>query len=264
MKKKFFLFFLLQTLLCQQLNSAPLRTEGFRIQYGGMVDLPDGSYVQGSSNVGGLQPDYQINLQEPELKAFLERVKQVVESSQEISASVSQGMRDYAFDETIRTVRKLVQSALPEREYDAPPYLQVLSNHREQGMNIGLGSYLQCQAGVCRENALLMHFALKAAGIPNKFFYVKVDLISHREDHAIVVVELPNGRWIVDSFNDTFHGMNLDEIMKTEGQARTARPRVASFSESPPTTARIVRINSYPIFWIPEAPAKIKCETLFN
>lgn len=244
--------------------SAPSAPEGYLIKQGGLVDIPDGAYVQGSSTFGGIQPDYRIDLNDPDLKLFLEQVRGAVAKSFMIRSLEKVGLRRLANHKKIELVTALVQKALPQGAYDAEPYLRILEEHRLQNVDITLGSYLRCQAGVCRENALLTHQALKAVGVENRFVYVFANQYGGApEDHAIVVVEEKGVRWIVDPYNPNFHGRSLEDLMEPAG-SNTRTPRLASFATSKGDVARILRINSYPTYWIPEANGRLKCSSAFH
>ncbi len=214
-------------------NSAPSNPHDYIQAAGGFVDLPRGSYVEGSTKFGGIQPDYKI-ADDPDLDRFLAQVQKAVSQSKKIKLFEWLHLKNKVRAEKIAIVTDLVRAALPHYQYRSEPYLDVVEKYRREGIDINLGSYLQCKAGVCRENALLTHFALKAVGVANKVGYVHATRDSvASEDHAIVVIEKKGEQIIVDPYNDYFHGRKLSEAM-----ARA-------------TPARIVRINSYPVYWIP-------------
>ena len=242
-------------------HSAPQDTSAFTIQQGGFVELYDGAYVQGSKDFGGIQPDYKIDLNDPDLENFVKEVKEAVTSSYKIKWLNLIGKTDQAQSKTIELVTALVQKALPLRQYNSAPYLEVLKEHRLQNMDISLGSYLRCAAGVCRENALVTHVTLKALGIDNRFVYVVAQQGHHQEDHAIVVVKDKSGRWIVDPYNSNFHGRNFDDLLL---ENKTAVPRLASFAKNEINFARIVRVNNYPTYWLPKKHLKNQCTKVFT
>lgn len=222
--------------------SAPANPDDYVQAAGGFVDLPRGSYVEGSSKFGGIQPDYKI-ADDPDLDRFLAQVQKAVSQSKKIKLFEMLRLKNKVRTEKIAIVTDLVRAALPHYHYESEPYLEVVEKYRRDGIDITLGSYLQCKAGVCRENALLTHFALKAAGVPNKVGYVHAARdASSSEDHAIVIVQKKGEPAIVDPYNDYFHGRKLSEAM--------ARG----------TEARILRINSYPVYWIP----KRTCSSIFT
>ncbi|MFM6927955.1 MAG: transglutaminase domain-containing protein [Bdellovibrio sp.] len=242
--------------------SAPSDTSSFVIQQGGFVDLYDGAYVQGSKSFGGIQPDYRIDLTDPDLVKFIKQIKRAVALSYKIHLLNAIGKKDAARTKTIELVAALVHEALPLGQYDSAPYLEVLKEHRLKDIDISLGSYLRCGAGVCRENALITHVALKAVGIENKYVYAFVQQGQRAEDHAIVVVQDQSGRWIVDPYNSNFHGRNFDDIL-LEGGHEKAIPRLAPFAKTTTTIARIVRVNNYPTYWVPKKYFKNLCTAVF-
>lgn len=251
------------SLLCASVGvSAPSDTSSFAIQQGGFVELYDGAYVQGSKSFGGIQPDYRIDLTDPDLVKFIKQVKRAVNLSYKIHLLNAIGKKEAARTKTIELVSALVHEALPLGQYDSAPYLEVLKEHRLKDIDISLGSYLRCGAGVCRENALITHVALKAVGIENKYVYAFVQQGQRAEDHAIVVVEDKNGRWIVDPYNSNFHGRNFDDLL-LEGVHEKAIPRLAPFAKTTTTIAKIVRVNSYPTYWIPKKYYKNLCTNVF-
>lgn len=243
-------FFLTVTAL-----SAPTDPDNFTTQAGGFVDLPLGSFVEGSTRFGGMQPDYRIEY-DPSLKNFIKQVQKATGTSPKVSwwnlfAKLNR-KPEASYQSKIELVTAMIQTALPDRLYRSEPYLEVLETHKIRKMDVTLGSYLQCKAGVCRENALLTHLALKAVGIPNYYVYVQAQSETRTEDHAIVVVEIDNQKWIVDPYNEGFHGKNLEDVMRPDAIENPAE-RVAGFSkELIPAPLRIIRINPYPVYWLPK------------
>lgn len=231
--------------------SAPSDTSTFVIQQGGFVDLYDGSYVQGSKSFGGIQPDYRIDLTDPDLVKFIKQVKRAITLSYKIQILNAIGKKEAARTKTIELVSALVHEALPLGEYDSAPYLEVLKEHRLKDIDISLGSYLKCGAGVCRENALITHVTLKAVGIENKYVYAFVQQGQQTEDHAFVVVQDQNGRWVVDPYNSNFHGQNFDDLLLESGHEK-AVPRLKPFAKTTATIVKIVRVNNYPTYWVPK------------
>ncbi len=229
--------------------SAPSDTSWFVVQQGGFVDLNDGSYVQGSKSFGGIQPDYKIDLQDPDLMKFIKQVKSAAKFFYKIQFLKLMGKKDEARAKTIELVSALVRQALPMGQYDASPYLAILKEHRLKDIDFSLGSYLRCGARVCRENALITHVALKAVGIENKFVYAHVQQGTHIEDHAIVIVQDGSGRWVVDPYNSNFHGRNFDDLLLENNRAV---PRLAPFAENTLNFARIIRVNAYTTYWAPK------------
>ncbi|MGZ6441749.1 MAG: hypothetical protein ACXWRU_16945 [Pseudobdellovibrionaceae bacterium] len=227
------------------------------MESGGFIDLSLGSYIEGSTKFGGIQPDYLLDAH-PDLISFLNEVKKAATTSTMIRWLEKLGLEKQVRIKKIELVTALIQKALPLRDYGSKPYLEILEEHRLKGVEISLGSYLACEAGVCRENALLTHLALKAVGIPNKFVYVQVQTKSRREDHAIVVIEDNREKWIVDPYNRTYHGKNLEDMMDPNALI-TPPKRTAKYASPSDFVGQILQINSYPKYWIP----KPLCNNIF-
>lgn len=256
-----FCVYVLSIFLTAVSYSAPKNTDDFLIQNGGFVDLPLGAVVEGSSGHGGIQPDYRIEETDPELIAFLKEVKARVSDS--VVLKLMEKMDDSLKieNEKIKIVSSLVRKALPNRSYDHEEYLNLLKEHKIKGIDVSLGAYLKCRAGVCRENALLVHHALKAVGVYNQFVYVKVN-VGKLEDHAIVVVDRGGVKWIVDPYNATFHGRPFEFMTKRKALSELP-PKIAGFARRNDFVAQIVKINTYPTYWIPKISIS-KCSSLFT
>jgi hypothetical protein len=202
-------------------------------QQGGFAQLPLGSRVQGSADHGGIQPNYEISAEDPDLKQFLGKVRKMLKGGWFRFSDRNQW-------KDIQRISQWVREALPDGDYDSKPYRDLLRAHRERGENIPLGRYISCGAGVCRENALLLHLALNEAKIKNYYVYARVQQGDGTpEDHAIVVVPEGNQLRIVDSYNENFDGQDLHHILATS----------KSFEAS--SFAKVLQINSYPIYWTP-------------
>jgi hypothetical protein len=65
--------------------SAPANPDDYIQAAGGFVDLPRGSYVEGSSKFGGIQPDYKI-ADDPDLDRFLAQVQKAVLNRRKLSS----------------------------------------------------------------------------------------------------------------------------------------------------------------------------------
>lgn len=247
--------------------SAPPNPQEFKIQQGGFVDLSHGAIVQGSVSHGGGQPDFVIDMNDPDLSAFLKQVRYAVWRSPMILFLKMIGQNEIVRTKTIEVVTALIRKALPERSGRSETYMRVLEEHRLAGLDISLGSYLRCAAGVCRENALLTHLALKAVGIQNHYVYIKVGYSHTFEDHAVVVIQDKNHeRWIVDPYNMFFHGRNFDDLvnMESRGRPKNLEPRIASFADDTGRFSRIVSVLGYPTYWIPNQRSnRMECSAVF-
>ncbi|AZZ37467.1 hypothetical protein CIK05_11905 [Bdellovibrio sp. qaytius] len=241
---------------------APAQPEDFTVQNGGFVDLPLGSFVEGSSRFGGLQPDYQID-DNPELLQFLESVKKAANMSPKIAwwnvfARFKQ-KPELSHSSKIELVTAMIQNALPNYSYDSAPYLKVLAEHRAQNIDINLATYLKCQAGVCREHALLTHLALKAVGIQNQFVYIHARVETSHEDHALVVIEQDGEKWIVDPYNPAFHGRSFNDLMAADAIEYPRQRGAAYAPHRIYEPVQIESINLFPRYWLP----KLFCSKMF-
>ncbi len=203
---------------------------------GRAVRLNHGSVVEGSVDFGGLQPNYVIDLQHKRLAALL---------------ASARGLRGKDWADRVQGVVALVQKTLTDGAYDAPAYLKLLSEHRNQRINITLGDYLTGGAGVCRENALLTHLALLEANIDSEYLYCQATQGGRPEDHAVALAVDDAGRkFVVDSYNRNFHGFALEDTLKPGGTR--ARDKRLSGAASPPSMyGCTLMVAHYPTYWIP-------------
>jgi hypothetical protein len=215
---------------------------------GGMVDIPPGSFVEGSEIGGGIQPDYFLDI---ESKAFREM-------SHEALAIADKKM---PFWQTVDEIARYVAQKLPGKEYTNEDYRRILAEHH-QG-NIPLSKYISCGVGVCREHALILHFLLKEAGIKNFHVYAQIqhgenfrEAQHHKlEDHAFVVVKHKGKIWTIDPYNWGFHGFELKGLFTEGTPASPARAPIAS--EETHYRRRIVQINEFPRVWVPKKHLKL-------
>ncbi|MBO9665713.1 MAG: hypothetical protein J7501_02740 [Bdellovibrio sp.] len=242
--------FLLLLFLTTVAQAAPKVLDSYSEQNGGFVQLPRGSYVQGSVSHGGIQPDYNLSIEDPALDDFLKRIVQLVNSNTEIQALEKYGQTERARNLKIALVTETIRKTLPSKEYDSAPYLKVLREHREEAKDINLGSYIQCRAGVCRENALLTHQALQVLKIESYYVYTQAQIGNRIEDHAVVVVKDKTRLWIVDPYNATFHGRDFNEM--TAARSLTQVPYlIAPYARQTNYVGRIRKVLDYPIYWRP-------------
>jgi len=229
--------FLLSCLGASHVLAAPADPSAYVEARGGMVNLKSGSLIEGSTSHGGLQPDYILDTWVQEWKPLLGFAQEVGRSTQPYWSKID-SILDY-----------LETRVLPASDYENPAYLGILEEYRLKGEQVPLSRYAAVRAGVCRENALFTHMALKAAGIANRHVYTWVESADAPEDHAFTVVEHDGEEWIVDSYNDHFNGYRLKDLMK-EGGPRPGDP-VAPVRRTY-RYRRVVRINDYPRYWIPK------------
>jgi hypothetical protein len=228
--------------------SAPPDPENYEVVSGGIYDITDGSILEGSVSHGGLQPDYRIQLEDFHLKRI-----------REYASNVGKG-KDSVWTKIQKILHYVSILVLPEKEYDSKKYLEVMKKYKSRSEDIPLAEYPRCGAGVCREHALLTHFALKEAGIPNHYVYARVlaqyfrdDRLfyEHTEDHAFNVVEVDGEKWIADSYNSFFNGMSFDQLQDPQINHHTPLKRSPLGTAWPGAVRKILQINSYPKLWRP-------------
>ena len=194
------IIFFVAVLLSWTAYSIPSDPSRFYVLQGQMMNIEDGAYVQGSSGNGGLQPDYYIDLKDSSIRQVLELATEM-------------GRQPEAFWERVQKISDLVGLRVLKRgSYVDPEYLKLMETHRIQSQDVPLAAYVQCGAGVCRENGMLLHLALKAAGIPNNYVYADVSLTwrkeTRSEGHGFTVVLHDGKNYVVDSYNSSFNGVN--------------------------------------------------------
>lgn len=218
----------------------PDQQHHFEVQSKFPVNLPSGSYVEGSSRFGGIQPDYYLDFESSEFA-------EIRKAAQELKAGNLDNW------EKVKALNKIIRSnLLPNGAYNDPNYRSLLTDYREQGTDVPLSKYVCTQAGVCRENALILHYALKEAGVPNEFAYAKVQAIgmgiNKTEDHAFIVFKHLNDKWIADSYNSWFNGYRLEDLLSEKGVGLDGQSLPGA--EKKDVQRRIVNFNDYPRVWV--------------
>ncbi|OFZ31041.1 MAG: hypothetical protein A2622_00090 [Bdellovibrionales bacterium RIFCSPHIGHO2_01_FULL_40_29] len=235
-------------------QAAPKISDNYDVIQGGLTNIKDGAFVEGSLKMGGIQPDYFIDLtQEP--------LKSVMKSAEKIGHSKK------LFWDKVGLIVELVRSdVFKYNNYHNPYYRRLLKKYRETNADIPLHEYGVCAAGVCREHALVLHFALKAAGIENLHGYASIYRASKwlnfevYEDHAFTVVEHKGTKWVVDAYYWGFNGFRLIDLMSPYGITE-ATPH-APIADPAPGTRRILQINNFPIIYNPKNISS-KCSAIF-
>lgn len=227
--------------------AGPGNEAGFTKVYG-LLDIPDGSYVEGSYRQGGMQPDYHIDYNHPHIQRLLAYARRVKKDGGSFWSKVE------------RLQVYIKKRHLPKGDYEAPAYIGLNKEALRLGANVSLGEYSACRSGVCRENALFLHLALKEAGIPNYHAYAAVRQMSvqwgfdNTENHGFVVAEHEGKKWVLDSYNSNFNGYLLEDLMSPKGVTRlAARAPIAVRS---PDFRRILKFNDFPKVWIPKSSGK--------
>ncbi len=204
--------------------------EGFDSFSFGVHNIEDGYILQGSTDFGGIQPNYDINLSSSlEIKEFIE---------------YSRSLEGLKTKEIIKRLRKKVKTLIPQGDYNGSDYLLKLEEYRETGKPIPLSEYLNCRSGVCRENAIFMHIGLKNAGIESRYVYTQAKSVNFGsvrvEDHAIVIMKDKGRLKIVDSYFSNFNGKYLDQVL--------GKYKITGIG----SMIKINRINNYPRVYIPK------------
>ncbi|WP_155897246.1 arylamine N-acetyltransferase [Bacteriovorax sp. BSW11_IV] len=238
--------------------ASPNDPQNYKIINGGKIDdIPNGSYVEGSSTHGGAQPDYYMDLEDPIVKTYREKAKELGK------------MRNLSFWDKIDEITNIIaDSALIGREYDDKNHKSVSKKYLKKDGNVPFSEYLYCSAGVCREYALLAHILLKEAGIENTHMYATIHRKSNyydydfEEDHAFNVVKYKGEEWVVDTYYVGFNGYRLKDLMSKKGI--TEKSKMAPVAEEHIEFRRIVEINNYPRVWIPKKRLTSKCMDAIN
>lgn len=240
------------------------------LQTGGLLEIPtDTTYgpmiVEGSTAIGGMQPDYILDTDSPEIQDFLAKVEKIAR------------LKDIDMWEKIENLRELVPTYMEEKAYDSPRYLSLMKTAREEGRAVRLSEYLQINAGVCREYNLLMLVGMQRLLKINrkwtreqkaKIFYAVAEvhldgnvrlgssrnINGQREDHAILIFEVSDSRgratqWVIESYN-VYHGSRLVDLQDPSGTLPTApaMPRVIPKNRY----RRVYQIYpNFPKVWVP-------------
>jgi len=207
--------------------------QDFSIQSGGAVELEPGMYIEGSRYHGGSQPDYYIDLNTPNVKWILDQAKTIGQSEKDPW-------------QKIKHIDALLNSRLGDKDPKNVSYLQYINDKSQNDQSITLEEYLSRNFAVCREHAILAHFALKAAGFSPQHVYVTQTLGSVLEDHAFNLVKIKGRTYIVDTYEKYLHGSELSE----------ARQGITTTK-----FARLEKINSYPRYYFPR---KRLCSKIFQ
>ena len=218
-------------------NRAPPAARTDAVRWAG-IELDDDTLVEGSWSVGGKQPDFWIDYQDPILR------ERVLDPARVI------GARDEDVWKRIERIQKLVRKSLKYDGHENRGYIRHNERLLAEGDRIAsLGEYVELKAGVCRENALLTTVALRAAGFDARFGYFKAQegrtVIG---DHAIALVEVEGVTYIVDSFTPfgtVLNGHRLAEMLNPPRNRKYHPSPLASGNEYEPNGYKLVP-NDYP------------------
>lgn len=178
-----------------------------KIKKGGFIKVANGSRIQGTIHVGGLQPHYIVDSKSEYIENFVKVVQKETKNIEDI-------------DTKITKVGDVLRTFIKRTEYDDKEYLKLLEKYRILELEIPLSEYIKIGKGVCREMSLLTTIALNEIGIDSYYYYAKVSTNfgkEKEEDHAIVLVKKDNKITVIDNYFRAFNNKTLDEIQKPEG-----------------------------------------------
>ncbi len=236
------LFLLLIFLHVTTCFAPPDKPDEFKLIQEKFRVIPKNSIVEGSSEYGGIQPDYEIDSDAAEMKRILSYARALK------SKSMTQWQR---IDKISKYIKRYV---LPKRDYDQPEYVELVKEHTAKGKVVPLSSYIKCKAGVCREYSMLTHLMLNEAGIPSFHAYAKIRRASNTdeydivEDHGFVVVRIRGKDWVVDPYYWGFHGFNLNDLMSENGI--TEHSKTAPVATPGPGFRKIIELHTFPRIWV--------------
>lgn len=178
-----------------------------KVKKGGFINVANGSRIQGTVHVGGIQPDYIIDTRSSEIEDYIKLVEVRTKNK--------------SMEEQIEIIGDIVRQTLERTEYTDSHYLQLLEQYKNKEIEIPLSEYLKIKKGVCREISLLTIIGLNHVGIESYYYYVKVNTEfngkSKDEDHALVVVNKDNELVVIDNYFRAFNNQNFDALQNTEG-----------------------------------------------
>lgn len=122
------------------------------IKNGGFIKVANGSRIQGTVHVGGLQPHYIIDSKSEEIQKFLKVIKKETKNIEDI-------------DDKIEKVGSVLRCFIDRTEYDDKNYLNLLEKYKKLELEIPISEYLKIKKGVCREVSLLTTIALNEVGV---------------------------------------------------------------------------------------------------
>lgn len=207
-----------------------------KVKKGGFINVANGSRIQGTVHVGGIQPDYIIDTRSSEIETYIKEVEFRTKNK--------------SMDEQIEIIGNLVREVLDKTEYTDSEYLKLLEEYRNKEIEIPLSEYLKIKKGVCREVSLLTIIGLNHVGIESYYYYVKVNTDfngkSKDEDHAIVVVNKDNELVVIDNYFRAFNNQKFDELQNTEGVEVLSGLMYDNVNLSQKGKARILMSRLYP------------------
>lgn len=178
-----------------------------KVKRGGFINVGNGSRIQGTVHVGGLQPDYIIDTRSSEIESYIKEVESRTKNK--------------PVEEQIDVIGEIVRETLNRTEYTDTQYLALLEDYKNKEIEIPLSEYIKIKKGVCREVSLLTIIGLNHIGVESYYYYVKVNTEfngkSKDEDHAVVVVNQDNNLIVIDNYFRAFNKQKFDDLQNPEG-----------------------------------------------
>lgn len=207
-----------------------------KVKKGGFINVGNGSRIQGTVHVGGLQPDYIIDTKSLEIEKYLKIVEEKTKNKTN--------------EEQIDIIGNIVRSVIDRTEYTDERYLALLEDYKNKQIEIPLSEYLKIKKGVCREISLLTIIGLNSIGIESYYYYVKVNTQfnnkSKDEDHAIVVVNQDNKLIVIDNYFRAFNKQQFDLLQSPEGVEVLSGLMYDNVADAQKGTAKIIMSRLYP------------------
>lgn len=232
---------------------APKNKSAYVEETGPFLNIAKDAYVQGSLSGGGKQPDYFIDHDAPELLPLWK-----------YSAKLKKDTTLNVWGKCDKIIKYIQRYMLTKHDYDDKDYWRIINRHRSAKADIPLSRYAACGAGVCREHALLTHFALKHAGVENSYVYAQIHRSSAElnfdiiEDHAFNVIEVEGKKWIVDAYYTGFNGYELKDMLTKKGATERSKGSVLAVPRY--EFRNILKLHHFPV-WNPKSN---KCEFVFE
>lgn len=207
-----------------------------KVKKGGFISVGNGSRIQGTVHVGGLQPDYIIDTRSLEIESFLKIIEKKTKNT--------------SIDEQIDVVGDIIRQTINKTNYDDVEYLNLLKKYRDKQIEIPLSEYLKIKKGVCREISLLTTIALNHIDIEAYYYYAKVNTvfedIDKNEDHAIVLVNKDNELIIIDNYFRAFNLKKFEDMQKPEAMETYSGLMYDQIEKCTLGKAKIVMSRLYP------------------
>lgn len=214
-----------------------LLIKGAKGARGGFIKLFNGTRIEGSSGVGGAQPDYIVDSLSEAIQDLLREARRRDDSSAP------------EWDR-VEAVGSLLRERIAKTSYDDPVYLALLSDRKEAGLEVPLSDYLAIGRGVCREMAMLTTLCLNHIGFDAAYYYARVERGSgaerEAEDHAVVAAWIDGELFSVDNYFRAYHRHRLESLQSHEGVVALGGTRYDPMDQEAPAPVRIIDSRLYP------------------